>query len=209
MVGRPRSARSRAMCLLTATVAPLLLAGAGCANGIDAQDQAPGSASSASPSPSVTSEEAAAPCRTAELKVALGPGGVAAGSWAVLLEFTNQGTEACSMTSWPAVYGVTAEGVAVPAANRSGAMDGLNVLGVPRVTLQPGQEAGSDLTGADVSATGNCPPPYTQLQVSAPGDSGSVTIPAYLSAVSGRLPSCSTLSVSPIHPLSDFSLAGQ
>jgi hypothetical protein len=207
MVGRPRSRRSRAACLLTVVVAPLVLAGAGCANSVDAHSQEPVSSPSASPSPTVTS--GAAPCRTAELKVALGPGGVAAGSWAVLLEFTNQGPATCTMTSWPAVYGVTAEGVAMPADNRSGAMDGLNVLGVPLVTLRPGQQAGSDLTGSDVSASGACPPPFTELQVSAPGDANSVTIPAYLSAVSGRLPSCSTLSVSPIHPLSDFSLTGQ
>jgi hypothetical protein len=113
------------------------------------------------------------------------------------------------MTSWPAVFGVTASGVANPASNRSGTMDGLNVTGTPRVTLKPGQQAGSDLSGTDVSATGNCPEPYTELQVSAPGDPDSVTIPAYLSTISGHLPSCSTLSVSPIHPLSDFALDGQ
>jgi hypothetical protein len=207
MAGRSRSGRSRAACLLTAAVAPLVLAGAGCAN-ITVQSQAPASSAPAS-SPVATSPAAVAPCRTAELKIALGPGGVAAGTWAALLEFTNQGKAACTITGFPGVAGVTAAGAATPATERSGTMDGLDTTGTPRVTLQPGQQAASDLAGSDNPSSGDCPPPYTELQVSAPGDSSAVTIPAYLSELSGHLPSCSTLDISPMHPLADFAIFGQ
>lgn len=226
MAGGSRTAR-----LLAASVIPLVLAAAGCAStGTDTQGRASGppaaparsqaapsrtalsqaaSTQPASPGTSAAAPAAGAACRTGELKVSFGPGGAAAGTWAALLEFTNQGTAACTMTGWPGVAGVTASGAATPATQRSGAMDGLNSTSAPQVTVQPGQQVGIDISGNDVSASGSCPPPYSSLRVSAPGDSESVTVPAYLPALSGNLPSCGSLAVSPVHPLSDFSFSGQ
>jgi hypothetical protein len=205
-------------------VVPLSLVAAGCASTQDqasppsqnvsasvssALTSAPASSASASVSVSASSA-AAAPCRTGELKVSLGPGGVAAGTWAALLEFTNAGNVSCTMTGWPTVAGITSAGAATPARNRSDAMDGLNVSGTPQVTLQPGGKAGIDISGTDNAAGGgSCPPPYRQLRVSAPGDSASVTVPADTSALSGGLPSCGPVGASPVHPLSDFSFSGQ
>jgi hypothetical protein len=114
------------------------------------------------------------------------------------------------MTGWPGVAGITSSGTASPATNRADAMDGLNATGTPRVTLQPGGKAGIDISGTDNAAGGgNCPAPYRQLRVSAPGDSTAVTVTATTSALSTGLPSCSRLAASPIHPLSDFSFATQ
>lgn len=214
--------RLRVLRLLLAVVVPLglvSLTATGCAS---TQDQNQGSAQGqlSPPTPSASASSAVppapsapstlAPCRTAELKVSLGPGGVAAGTWAALLEFTNHGTAACSLTGWPAVAGIAASGTSAPATKRSGSMDGLNASGTPLVTLAPGGQAGIDISGTDnANGGGNCPPPYRQLRVSAPGDSSSVTVPAATSALSGGMPSCAGLGISPVHPLSDFSFSGQ
>ncbi len=190
-----------------ATVLPPILAAAGCAS---TENQASGTPASSHSTPTSPSPSTAAPCRTSELKIELGPGAVAAGTWATLLEFTNAGNASCTMTGWPAVAGITSSGTTSPATNRSDAMDGLNTTGTPHVTLQPGGKAGIDISGTDNSAGGgSCPPPYGKLRVSAPGDSTSVTVPATTSALSGGLPSCAPLAASPVHPLSDFSFNGQ
>lgn len=199
--------------LFAAALVPPLLATAACAS-TQAQDQAasPSQTVSAPSTPpavvSASPHAAAAPCSTDELTISLGPGGVAAGTWAALLEFTNRGA-ACTMSGWPKVAGITAAGASTPATDRSGAMDGLDASGTPHVILQPGQQAGIDLSGADTGSGGSCPASYRQLRVSAPGDAASVTIPADLAATSGSLPSCGTLTVSPVHPLADFSFSGQ
>ena len=218
--GRLRTLR---VFLGAAAVTSSALAVAGCAS---AQDQSassnvsPGTSSASGPAtapstpattpPPSVATPAVAPCRTSELKVSLVSGGVAAGTWAAMLEFTNTGNVACTMTGWPGVAGITSSGAVSPATDRSGSMDGLDATGVPRVTLQPGGKAGIDISGTDNPAGGgSCPPPYRQLRVSAPGDSASVTIPAITSALSTGLPSCAPLAASPVHPLSDFSFSGQ
>lgn len=231
---RPRAARTLRRYTATAVAAiPLALATSGCAS---TQNQAAGtqppnqataptqtvptptltatSPPTPTPTPSAPASSAAAPaaapCRTSELTISLGPGGVAAGAWAALLEFTNAANAPCTMTGWPGVAGITSSGTASPATNRSDAMDGLNATGTPHVTLQPGGKAGIDISGTDNPAGGgSCPPPYRQLRVSAPGDSTSVTVSAVTSALSTGLPSCSPLAASPVHPLSDFSFSAQ
>jgi hypothetical protein len=203
MAGR-RSGRAARR--LAVAAAPLVLSAAGCAAAQDHVSSRP--ASQSSPTPARTAA-AAAPCRTGELKVSLGPGGAAAGTWASLLEFTNKGEAACTIGGWPAVAGITAAGAATSATNRSGAMDGLDNPGAPQVTLQPGQQAGTDLSGADTSPGGACTARYSELRVSAPGDSVSVAVSAYLAELAGNAPSCGTLAVSAVHPLSDFSFSGQ
>lgn len=169
------------------------------------------SASSARiPTSAPATPAAAAPCRTGELKASPGAGGVAAGRWAALLEFTILGPVACTMTGWPAIAGITAAGAATPAANRSDSMDGLDATGVPHVTLPPGGKAGVDISGADNAANGgSCPRPYRELRLSAPGDSVSTTVPADVAAPGDGLPSCAGLAASPVHPLPDFSFSGQ
>ncbi len=146
------------------------------------------------------------PCRTSELKISLGPGGVAASRWAALLELTDVGNASCTVTGWAAIAGVTSSGTTSPATNRADSMDGLNATGVPRLTLAPGGKAGIDISGADNAAGGgSCPPPYRQLRVSAPGDSTSMTIPTTTTVFSTGLPSCAPLTASPVRPLNDFS----
>lgn len=206
--------------MAAAALLPPILVAAGCASTENQASGTPASSPSAatsastpasspstqtSPSPTTT-----APCRTSQLKIELGPGGVAAGTWATLLEFTNAANVPCTMTGWPAVAGITSSGTASPATNRSDAMDGLNTTGTPHVTLTPGGKAGIDISGTDNAAGGgSCPPPYGKLRVSVPGDSTSVTIPATTSALSSGLPSCAPLAASPVHPLADFSFNGQ
>lgn len=198
---RSRASRTQHLFAATAVAAiPVVLAASACASA----PSLPASSSASPPPP------ASAPCRTSELKISLGPGGVAAGTWAALLEFTNTGNAPCTMTGWPGVAGITSSGTASPAKNRSDAMDGLNATGTPHVTLQPGGKAGIDISGTDNAASGgNCPAPYPKLRVSAPGDSTTVTVTATTSALSTGLPSCSPLAASPVHPLSDFSFTTQ
>lgn len=198
--------QSRALRLLAAAALPSALTAAACASTAEptSSDSLP------PPAPAATSPAATASCRTGELKVSLGPGGVAAGTWAALLEFTDTGAAACTMTGWAAVAGITAAGTTAPATNRTGSMDGLDASGVPHVTLQPNGKAGIDISGADNAPGGGpCPAAYSKLRVSAPGDSASVTVSASPAEFSGGLPCCGAITASPVHPLSDFSFGGQ
>lgn len=223
MAGRRFSAlRPLTAVAVAAVIVTPLLAATGCAS-----TQSQDSASSNAPSTSLSSAPAsvsapgsgsasasassiaAAACRTSELKISLGPGGVAAGTWAALLELTNVGGAPCTVTGWSTIAGVTSSGAVSPATNRSGSMDGLDASGTPRLTLAPGGNAGIDISGTDNAAGGgSCPAPYEKLRVSAPGDSSTVTIPATTSTFSTGLPSCAPLSASPVHLLSDFSFPG-
>jgi hypothetical protein len=112
------------------------------------------------------------------------------------------------MRGWPTVLGIAADGAstrarAVPASDY---MDGLRVTGMPAVVLAPGDRAGFDVNGGDnpVGDTNACPPPYRTLRVGAPGAVGSASISGYLTSLDTLAPSCAGLTVSPVHPTSDF-----
>jgi hypothetical protein len=105
------------------------------------------------------------------------------------------------MTGWPAVIGLTASGQATHLRHLQLSMFGAWHYSAPPpvVALQPGDSAYA-IVAADDKPAGNsnrCPTPYARLRVSPPGDSGNVTISAWLPGAGSYLPSCASANGSP------------
>ena len=200
-----------------------LLAVAACGLGITAcaSQAAPGAASSAtspadsttspadsttSPADSTTSPSSASAagtgtCVTSQLKISLSNTGALAGQAGGYLKFTNNSGTPCRMTGWPAVIGLTASGQATRLRHLQLSMFGAWHYSAPPpvVALQPGDSAYA-IVAADDRPAGNsnrCPAPYARLRVSPPGDSGNVTISAWLPGAGSYLPSCASANGSP------------
>ena len=200
-----------------------LLAVAACGLGITAcaSQAAPGAASSAtspansttspansttSPANSTTSPSSASAagtgaCVTSQLKISLSNTGALAGQAGGYLKFTNNSGTPCRMTGWPAVTGLTASGQATRLRHLQLSMFGAWHYSAPPpvVALQPGDSAYA-IVAADDRPAGNsnrCPAPYARLRVSPPGDSGNVTISAWLPGAGSYLPSCASANGSP------------
>ena len=195
------------------------LAVAACGLGITAcaSQAAPGAASSATSS-SATSSSATSPannttspssasaadtgaCVTSQLKISLTNTTALAGQAGGYLKFTNNSGTPCRMTGWPVVTGLTASGQATRLRHLQSSMFGAWHYSAPPpvVDLQPGDSAYA-IVAADDKPAGNsahCPAPYARLRVSAPGDSGNVTISAWLPGANTYLPSCASAKGSP------------
>jgi uncharacterized protein DUF4232 len=201
------------------TVTFSLLAVAACGLGITAcaSQAAPGPASSAT-SPSATSPSATSPannstspssaaaadtsaCVTSQLKISLTNTTALAGQAGGYLKFTNNSSAPCRMTGWPVVTGLTATGQATRLRHLQSSMFGAWHYSPPppAVTLQPGDSAYAIVAADDKPAGSStrCPAPYARLRVSAPGDSGNVTISAWLPGARSYLPSCASANGSP------------
>jgi len=147
------------------------------------------------------SPSAAGACVTSQLKISLTNTTALAGQAGGYLRFTNDSGTACSMSGWPAVTGLTATGQATRLRQMQTSMFGAwhYTAPSPVVTLQPGDSAYA-IVAADDKPAGSyahCPAPYVRLQVSAPGDSGNVTISAWLPGAVSYLPACVSADGSP------------
>jgi Protein of unknown function (DUF4232) len=165
----------------------------------------PGAASAATSSAATTmspsSPSAVGACVTAQLKISLTNTGALAGQAGGYLKFTNDGGTPCRMTGWPAVIGLTATGQATRLRHMQSSMFGAwhYTAPPPVVTLQPGDSAYAIVAAGNKPAGSNtrCPAPYARLRVSPPGDSGNVTISAWLPGAVSYLPSCTSANGSP------------
>ena len=189
------------------------LAVAACGLGITAcaSQAAPGAVSSAtSPatssanstmSPSSASAADTGACVTSQLKISLTNTGALAGQAGGYLKFTNKSGTPCRMTGWPAVIGLTASGQATHLRHLQLSMFGAWHYSAPPpvVALQPGNSAYAIVAADDKPAgsSNRCPAPYARLRVSPPGDSGNVTISAWLPGAGSYLPSCASANGSP------------
>ena len=164
---------------------------------------APGAASSADTtmSPSSPSAAGTGACITTQLKISLTNTSALAGQAGGYLKFTNDSGTPCRMSGWPTVTGLTATGQATRLRRMQSSMFGAWHYSAPPpvVTLQPGDSAYAIVAADDKPAGGNarCPAPYARLRVSAPGDSGNVTISAWLPGAVSYLPSCTSANGSP------------
>ena len=152
-------------------------------------------------SPSSASAADTGACVTSQLKISLTNTGALAGQAGGYLKFTNKSGTPCRMTGWPAVTGLTASGQATHLRHLQLSMFGAWHYSAPPpvVTLQPGDSAYA-VVAADDKPAGNstrCPAPYARLRVSPPGDSGNVTISAWLPGAGSFLPSCGSANGSP------------
>jgi hypothetical protein len=140
-------------------------------------------------------------CVTAQLKIGLTNTGALAGQAGGYIKFTNDSRTPCRMSGWPAVTGLTATGQATRLRHMQSSMFGAwhYTAPPPVVTLQPGDSAYAIVAANDKPAGDNtrCPAPYARLRVSPPGDSGHVTISAWLPGAVSYLPACASADGSP------------
>jgi hypothetical protein len=152
-------------------------------------------------SPSGPSAADTGACVAARLKISLTNTGALAGQAGGYLKFTNNSGTPCRMTGWPAVTGLTATGQATRLRHMQLSMFGAWHYSAPPpvVTLQPGDSAYAIVAADDKPAGSStrCPAPYARLRVSPPGDSGNVTISAWLPGARSYLPSCASADGSP------------
>jgi len=156
-----------------------------------------GSQSSAS-SPSSASIAA---CVTSQLKISIINTGALAGQAGGYLKFTNDSGTVCRMSGWPVVTALTATGKVTRLAHVQSTMFGAwhYTAPPPVLTLWSGDSAYAVVAADDNPAGGrtSCPAPYVRLRVSPPGDSGNVTISAWLPGASSYLPACTSADGSP------------
>ena len=175
----------------TATVSALAAAACGLVLTACGSQNSPGSPSSASSSA----------CATSQLKISISNTGALAGQAGGYLKFTNDSGTLCRISGWPVVIGVTATGNATRLRRLQLTMFGAwhYTAPPPVVTLRPGDSAYAVVAAGDHPAGANsrCPAPYVRLRVSPPGDSGNVTISAWLAGASSYLPACTSADGSP------------
>ena len=207
---RPAACRELARAAVrgrTVTFGVLAVATCGLVITACASQKPPGAASSATSSadttmsPSSPSAADTGACVTSQLKISLTNTGALAGQAGGYLKFTNDSGTACRMSGWPAATGLTATGKAMRLRRLQSSMFGAwhYTTPPPVVTLQPGDSAYAIVAADDKPAGDNtrCPAPYVRLRVSPPGDSGHVTISAWLPGAASYLPSCTSANGSP------------
>ncbi len=152
-------------------------------------------------SPEAASSASIGSCVTAQLKISITDTGALAGQAGGYLKFTNDSRTVCRMSGWPVVIALTATGRATRLQHVQSTMFGAwhYTAPPPVVTLWPGDSAYAVVAADDNAAGGNthCPAPYVRLQVSPPGDSGNVTLSAWLPGAGSYLPACTSANGSP------------
>lgn len=149
---------------------------------------------------------AAATCRAADLRLSLVHAGAAGGTAGAFLKFTNAGGGLCSLSGFPVVRGITADGEwSVPFKPAHNTMWGGWTYHPPApvVTLRPGDSAYAVVDGTDnpVGGATSCPPPFRKFSVAPPGSGGSLRVSAWLSYQGFYMPDCYQDVVSAIVPL--------
>jgi len=151
--------------------------------------------------PEAASSASTGACVTSQLKISIIDTGALAGQAGGYLKFTNDSRTPCRMSGWPVVIALTAAGRASRLRNLQSTMFGAwhYTSPPPRITLRPGDSAYAVVAADDQPAgvSSRCPAPYVRLQVSPPGDSGNVTISAWLPGAGSYLPACTSADGSP------------
>jgi hypothetical protein len=155
-----------------------------------------GTSASATTSPTTGSSSA---CRDGQISVSNSEnGGAGLGHEDQVILFTNSSQSACSLSGYPGVAGLDAQGNQAVQAVRtpSGYLGGLASGDVtpPVVVLAPGQSASATVEGTDnpVGTATSCPS-YPELLVTPPDLTGSTRVAA-------GLPGCSPIQIHPVVP---------
>lgn len=151
-----------------------------------------------------SSPQTAGPCAASQLKVTLVRSVVAAGNVGGYIGFTNQAATRCVLRGWPRVVALSAT-VSTTAEHVRSTMFGPrpNLVGVPAVTLGPGQRGDAVVAGSDIPlGETSCPSPYRQLRVTPPRGDRSVLVSSWLPSLDAYLPACSQIVVTMVVPAS-------
>ncbi|MCV7347535.1 DUF4232 domain-containing protein [Mycolicibacterium rhodesiae] len=121
------------------------------------------------------------PCDSGQLVVTAGPVRAGAGHRGVPLMFTlSPGAGACTLTGYPGVDsgagGPLLHAERAPRGYLGGLPGGVDIP--PTVTVEPGRGAQAVVEGLAVDADGNQCPTYSDLLVTAPDTTATVTVPA-------------------------------
>jgi hypothetical protein len=145
-------------------------------------------------------------CQSGQILVSSLGGGAGAGNVDQVFGFTNTSSTTCSLSGYPRVAALNANGLQVAIAEQqlsyvNGVPQG--PLKAPAVTMSPGQVSSALVSGDDIPV-GNatvCPAGYPAFLITPPGATTSVRVAAVDGAGPGPFPGCSTLiRVSPIVP---------
>jgi Protein of unknown function (DUF4232) len=142
-------------------------------------------------------------CRTADLLISVTNTGSGAGNVGGYLLFENTTAEACTLQGAPTLTAVTVAGAATRV--RFAATTGTpfpSLTQPPLVILEPGDKAFAAYGGTDNSGSGTatCPPPYHTFQVTPPGNTISIDLPAFNAWLGQDQPSCAGIDVTVIAP---------
>jgi Protein of unknown function (DUF4232) len=147
-----------------------------------------------------------AACRVGQLRIQAGASGGAAGNVGQTIAFTNVGQTTCTMSGYPGLAALDAQGSQVAQAVRHeiGMMGGLpnDSSPIPLVTLAPGQTASAEIEGSDLPpGTATTCVGYPSFLVTPPGETHSVRVVVpQINASYGGFPGCYPISVNPVVP---------
>jgi hypothetical protein len=158
-------------------------------------------ATNSSASTAEKTESGITACTTSQLKIALTDTGALAGQAGGYLRFTNDSHATCSLTGWPIVAGVTANGQATTLRHARSTMYGAWQYSAPLpvLTLRPADSAYAVVAADDqpVGSQTRCPAPDVRLRVAAPGNGGTVLVSGWLPGADSYLPTCTSINGSP------------
>ncbi len=161
-----------------------------------------GSVAGPTPTANPTSPGSVPPCSATDLSIGTTNSSAAAGTVGGTLRFQDIGTAPCTLSGYPKVVGITADGERTPAQHSSSPslLDYPPIRGTPVVTLKPGDSAVAAYAGGDtpVGSASSCPPSYHTLEVTAPGTTTAVVLLGYNPWLGQDLPSCVGIEVTPV-----------
>ena len=145
-------------------------------------------------------------CQITQLRIMPGASGGAVGNVGQTILFTNESQTTCTMSGYPGVAALDAQGNQVAQAQRklTGMLGGLQNTGtpIPLVTLTPGEVASAEVEGTDnpIGTAASCTY-YPSFLVTPPGETHSVKVSAGLagSSIPG-FPGCTPIGVNPVVP---------
>ncbi len=148
---------------------------------------------------------ASSPCTNGELTVSNSGGGAGLGHEDQILVFTNNSSAACTLTGYPGVAGLNANGRQLVQAIRTvgGYMGGVSpeTTALPLVTLAPGR-SGSAIVEATDNPLGSQPCPYYPFLLVTPPDF-TAQVRVEVAGPGTRppgMPGCTTMEVHPVVP---------
>lgn len=165
---------------------------------------APSSSSATSaPAPSGSSS-ASGPgrCHAAGLTVAEADNGAAAGSLSARVTFTNTSGATCTLSGYPGMQMLDAQGNALPTTVHRGAASSVPPVPERTVTLVPGAMASFVAGWADATGySGDTCPTSTRVEITAPNDYTSITIAWAIAPYGGTVQHlrCGQIAVSPVY----------